>query len=47
MCFKAKHDIEDIINYLYKNATIYMDRKMEKANEFKALNDYQGATINS
>lgn len=45
--FKAKQDIEDIINYLYKDATIYMDRKIEKANEFKALNDYQGATINS
>ena len=45
--FKAKQDIEDIINYLYKDATIYMDRKYEKIKEFKALNDYQGATINS
>lgn len=44
ICFKAKQDIIDIINYLYNNATIYMDRKIEKANEFKALNDYQGAT---
>lgn len=42
--FKAKEDIKDIINYLYKDATIYMDRKIEKANTFKALNDYQGAT---
>ena len=42
--FKAKQDIKDIINYLYNNATIYMNRKKEKANEFKALNDYQGAT---
>lgn len=47
ICFKAKQDIEDIINYLYKDATIYMDRKYEKIKEFKALNDYQGATINS
>lgn len=44
MCFKAKEDIKDILNYLYKDATIYMDRKIEKAKEFKALNDYQGAT---
>lgn len=44
MCFKAKQDIIDIIDYLYNNATIYMDRKIEKAKEFKALNDYQGAT---
>ena len=47
ICFKARQDIEDIINYLYKDATIYMDRKMEKAKEFKALNDYQGAAVNS
>lgn len=44
--FKAKNDIKDILNYLYKDATIYMDRKIEKAKEFKALNDYQGATNN-
>lgn len=44
ICFKAKEDIKDILNYLYKDATIYMDRKIEKAKEFKALNDYQGAT---
>lgn len=44
MCFKAKEDIKDILKYLYKDATIYMDRKIEKAREFKALNDYQGAT---
>ena len=44
--FKAKNDIKYILNYLYKDATIYMDRKIEKAKEFKALNDYQGATNN-
>lgn len=44
ICFKAKQDIEDIVNYIYKDSTIYMDRKREKAIEFKALNDYQGAT---
>lgn len=44
ICFCAKKDINDIINYLYKDATIYMDRKFNKAKKFKALNDYQEAT---
>lgn len=43
-CFKGKRDINDIINYLYKDATIYLDRKFEKINYFKALNDYQATT---
>lgn len=42
--FKAKEDIKDILKYLYENATIYMDRKLEKVKEFEALNDYQVAT---
>lgn len=41
--FKSKKDIYDIINYLYKDATIYMYRKFKKAIEFQTLNDYQGA----
>lgn len=48
ICFKSKKDIQDIIEYLYNDATIYMDRKKIKTIEFiKALNDYQGATKNS
>lgn len=42
--FKAKEDIKDIIGYLYKDSTIYLNRKIEKIKEFEALNDYQGAT---
>lgn len=45
ICFKAKKDIQEIIEYLYNDATIYMNRKRIKTIEFmKALNDYQGAT---
>lgn len=43
-CFKSKKDIFEIIEYLYKDATIYLDRKYEKVLKFKALNDYQVAT---
>lgn len=43
-CFKGKKDINEIIEYLYKDATIYLDRKYKKVLEFKALNDYQVAT---
>ena len=35
----------EIIDYLYKDATICLDRKYEKVLEFKALNDYQVATL--
>lgn len=43
-CFKSKKDIFEVIEYLYKDATIYLDRKYEKVLKFKALNDYQVAT---
>lgn len=43
--FKSKKDINEIIDYLYKDATICLDRKYEKVLEFKALNDYQVATL--
>ena len=43
ICFKSKKDILEIIQYLYKDANIYLDRKYEKVLNFKALNDYQVA----
>ena len=43
-CFKGKKDMFEIIEYLYKDATVYLDRKYEKVLKFKALNDYQVAT---
>nr|DAE78198.1 MAG TPA: hypothetical protein [Caudoviricetes sp.] len=30
--------------FMYKNATIYLDRKYEKYLEFSALNDYQAVS---
>lgn len=33
-----------ILKYLYKDATVYLDRKKEKMLNFKALNDYQATT---
>ena len=45
ICFKSKIDILDVLIYLYKDATVFLDRKMEKAKEFIALNDYQEATF--
>ena len=37
-------DVKDILNILYKDATIFLDRKYEKVKEFFALNDYQAAS---
>ena len=42
--FKSKKDIQDIINFIYKDSTIYLNRKYEKIQLFEALNDYQAAT---
>lgn len=39
--FRSKSDINDILDFLYQDATMYLDRKLEKVLEFKALNDYQ------
>lgn len=44
-CFKAKQDINEVIDYLYTDATVYLDRKYDKVLQFKALNDYQVATL--
>ena len=38
-----KTSIVQLINYMYNDATIYLDRKYEKAKQ--ALNDYQGVSI--
>lgn len=43
-CFKSKQDIYEVLSYLYADATIFLDRKHEKMQEFMALNDYQMAT---
>ena len=43
--FKKGEDIKDILDTLYKNATVYLDRKKEKYQEFIALNDYQGTSL--
>lgn len=43
-CFKSKKDIKDILDFLYKDTNIYLDRKYEKKKLFEALNDYQAAT---
>lgn len=43
-CFKSKKDILNVLEYLYKDATIFLDRKKEKMLNFKALNDYQATT---
>ena len=36
-------DVKHILNIMYENATIYLDRKFLKSQEFLALNDYQAA----
>ena len=38
-----KSSIIELINFMYKDATIYLDRKYEKVKQ--ALNDYQGVSI--
>lgn len=42
--FTKFNDVKDITNYMYKDATVYLDRKYEKFLEFDALNDYQAAS---
>ena len=42
--FKKGEDIKDILDILYNNATIYLDRKFDKYNKFMTLNDYQGTS---
>jgi hypothetical protein len=42
---KKKQTISEIIDFLYQDATVYLERKKEKAQLFKALNDYQAATL--
>lgn len=44
-CFKSKKDILEVVKYLYDDAEIFLDRKYEKVLNFKALNDYQVATL--
>lgn len=31
MCYKSKKDIEEVLEYMYHDATIYLERKYEKA----------------
>lgn len=38
-----KSSIIELINFMYKDATVYLDRKYEKVKQ--ALNDYQGVSI--
>lgn len=42
--FSKFEDVKDITDFMYKNATIYLDRKYEKYLEFSALNDYQAVS---
>lgn len=42
--FSKFKDVKDITDFMYKNATIYLDRKYEKYLEFSALNDYQAVS---
>lgn len=43
--FCRGQDIEDILNILYKDATVVLDRKKEKYDSFMALNDHQGVRL--
>lgn len=43
--FKKGEDIKDILDILFSNATIFLDRKKEKYDKFMALNDYQGVCL--
>lgn len=43
--FKKGTDIKDILDILFKNYTITLNRKEEKYNKFLALNDYQGVSL--
>lgn len=43
--FKKGTDIKDILNILYKDATIVLDRKKNKYDSFIALNDHQGTSL--
>lgn len=43
--FKKGNDIKDILDILYQDATIVLDRKKEKYDKFIALNDYQGVCL--
>lgn len=43
--FKKGEDIKDILDILFKDANIFLDRKKEKYDKFMALNDYQGVCL--
>ena len=42
--FSRFNDVKDIVNYMYDDCTIYLDRKYQKILEFNSLNDYQAAS---
>lgn len=39
-------DVKEILNYIYQDCHIYLERKYEKYKEFSALNDYQAVSSN-